>query len=118
MDSLDKAIKYSGGFVCAKKKVKDNGYPDAGRFIENEMLDDYNLAVELRNQITGENNAINGYMRLAERINDDEIKRAILDIANEEKVHVGELTVLLYKVDPEAEAKHEEGTKEVKKEEK
>ena len=75
-------------------------------------LNDYDLAIEIRDQITGENEAINGYMVLASRISDSTIRKIIIDIAAEEKVHVGELQQILYKLDPGQKSGEEEGHKE------
>lgn len=55
----------------------------------------------LRYAIEAELDAINLYQQLANKTTDPELKKVILDIAKEEKVHVAELETLLKKIDPE-----------------
>ena len=57
--------------------------------------------------------ASNLYERLAELTSDKLLKKALLDISNEEKVHAGEFEAILEKIDPEYEKLEEEGEKEV-----
>jgi hypothetical protein len=58
--------------------------------------------------------AINLYEKLAEDVSDKKLKKVLLDIGKEEKVHVGELEEMLDKLDPEHEPSVEEGAKEVR----
>lgn len=78
----------------------------------NEKFDKARLAIAIREKINEENEAINSYLSLVPHIADTEIKRVIEDIANEEKVHVGELQKILYSVDPDELKKEKEGRKE------
>ena len=56
--------------------------------------------------------SIVSYLSLLQHITDPEIFRIIQDIANEEKVHVGELQSILYNLDPDELKKEREGRKE------
>ena len=78
----------------------------------NEKFDSKRLAIEIRAKINEENDAINSYLSLLPHIVDTEISKIIQDIANEEKVHVGELQMILYKLDPNELKKEKEGRKE------
>ena len=75
-------------------------------------FNDEELAIEIRQRITEENDAINSYLSLIPHITDSAIKKVINDIADEEKVHVGELQKLLYELDPTELEKEKEGHKE------
>lgn len=79
---------------------------------QNEKFDKARLSIAIREKINEENEAINSYMSLVPHIVDTEIKRIIEDIANEEKVHVGELQEILYSIDPDEKRKEREGRKE------
>ena len=63
--------------------------------------------------ILSEVDAINLYEQLAELATDDDLKNTLLDIANEEKVHVGEFTKLLNSYDNENESETSKGEDEV-----
>jgi rubrerythrin len=79
-----------------------------------EKSDKDNLNKEiLRAGIIAELDAINLYEQMAAMTNDSNIKRILLDIAKEEKTHVGEFQTLLLKNDKEQEKELEEGKKEV-----
>lgn len=78
----------------------------------NEKYDKKRLAIAIREKINEENDAINSYLSLTFHIDDPEIKRIIEDIANEEKVHVGELQEILYNLDPNELMKEKEGRRE------
>ena len=70
----------------------------------------------LRLGLMAELDAINLYEQLAAMTDDPDIKKIILDIAREEKTHVGEFQALLLKEDPEQVIELEEGKKEVSEE--
>jgi len=57
--------------------------------------------------------AINLYEQLAQATENKEIKNILLDIAKEEKTHVGEFQALLLKIDKEQASELEKGKKEV-----
>ncbi len=67
----------------------------------------------LRAAIIAELDAINLYEQLAQATDDEEIKKILMDIAKEEKTHVGEFQTLLLKRDREQASELEEGRKEV-----
>ncbi len=67
----------------------------------------------LRLAIIAEFDAINLYMELAEAIDDEKVKKVFMDIADEEKAHVGEFLALLKALDPDQAKRLESGAKEV-----
>jgi rubrerythrin len=78
-----------------------------------EKIDKDNMNKEiLRAGIVAELDAINLYEQMAAMTNDLNIKRILLDIAKEEKTHVGEFQTLLLKNDKEQQKELEEGKKE------
>ncbi len=69
----------------------------------------------LRAGIIAELDAINMYEQMATLTRKKSIRKILLDIAQEEKTHVGEFQSLLLKEDSEQVRELEEGEKEVKK---
>jgi len=67
----------------------------------------------LRVGIIAELDAINLYEQMAQLAQDENLKKILLDIAKEEKTHVGEFQALLLKKDAEQVKELEEGKKEV-----
>lgn len=67
----------------------------------------------LRAGMIAELDAINLYEQLAALTTDKNIRTILLDIAKEEKTHVGEFQALLLKIDKEQAEELEEGRKEV-----
>ncbi len=67
----------------------------------------------LRTGIMAELDAINLYEQMAALAVNKDIKLVLLDIAKEEKVHVGEFLTLLLKSDKQQAKEMEEGKKEV-----
>jgi len=67
----------------------------------------------LRVGIIAELDAISLYEQLAAMTGNENIKKVLLDIAKEEKTHVGEFQALLLEQDEEQERELEEGKKEV-----
>lgn len=67
----------------------------------------------LRAAIIAELDAINLYEQMASMTSDKYIKSVLLDIAREEKTHVGEFQTMLLKIDREQSKELEEGRKEV-----
>jgi rubrerythrin len=67
----------------------------------------------LRAGIIAELDAINLYEQMAALTNNKHIRETLLDIAREEKTHVGEFQALLLKADKEQERELEEGKREV-----
>lgn len=70
----------------------------------------------LRTGIIAELDAINLYEQLASMTANNDLKKIFLDIAKEEKTHVGEFQELLLRLDKEQVKELEEGKKEVKEE--
>lgn len=70
----------------------------------------------LRAAIIAELDAINLYEQLAAMTTDQKIRRILLDVAKEEKTHVGEFQTLLLMIDKEQAKELEEGRKEVEEE--
>ncbi len=70
----------------------------------------------LRAGIIAELDAINLYEQFAAMTDNKEIKKVILDIAREEKTHVGEFQTLLLMLDKQQVEELEEGKKEVEEE--
>jgi rubrerythrin len=70
----------------------------------------------LRAGVIAELDAINLYEQMAAMAQDENIKKMLLDIAKEEKTHVGEFQALLLNRDKEQVAELEVGKAEVKKE--
>ena len=70
----------------------------------------------LRAGIIAELDAVNLYEQLAAMANDDNIRKILLDIAKEEKTHVGEFQALLLNRDKEQVKELEAGKEEVKEE--
>ena len=67
----------------------------------------------LRVGVIAELDAINLYEQLASMTENKSIKDVLLDIAKEEKTHMGEFQALLLKEDKEQEKELEEGKEEV-----
>ena len=67
----------------------------------------------LRLGMIAELDAISLYEQLAAMVKKEDIKKVFLDIAREEKTHVGEFQALLLKYDSEQENELEKGREEV-----
>ncbi|WP_353683801.1 ferritin family protein [Thermodesulfovibrio sp. 3907-1M] len=80
--------------------------------MENLEQGDINRQI-LRIGLIAELDAINLYEQLASLTDDEKIKAVFLDIAREEKTHVGEFLTLLLMNDEEQEDELEEGKEEV-----
>jgi rubrerythrin len=68
----------------------------------------------LRAAIIAELDAINLYEQMAAIAASKEIRKILLDVAREEKTHVGEFQALLLREDPEHAAELREGEREVR----
>lgn len=78
-----------------------------------ELSDIKTDAQILRKGIEEELNAISLYEELASKAKSPHVKKILLDVAKEEKVHVGEFEILLEEIDPEYNSSNEKGGKEV-----
>ena len=67
----------------------------------------------VRVAVIAELDAINLYEQLAAATNDEKIRKVLLDVAKEEKTHVGEFATLLLRVDKEQVEETEKGRKEI-----
>jgi rubrerythrin len=70
----------------------------------------------LRAGIIAELDAINLYEQMAALTKNEDIRTILLDIAKEEKTHVGEFQALLLRFDSQQKQELEEGGKEVEEE--
>jgi len=68
----------------------------------------------LRAAIIAELDAINLYEQMADMSQNKNIRKLLLDVAKEEKTHVGEFQTLLLRQDPQQKDELEEGKKEFK----
>jgi len=68
----------------------------------------------LRTAIIAELDAISLYEQMAALTTDERIREVLLDIAKEEKTHVGELLTLLLKLDVEQKEEIEKAKEEIK----
>jgi len=68
----------------------------------------------LRAGILAELDAINLYEQMADMTDNKQLKMVLLDIAKEEKEHVGEFQYLLLKMDAQQKEELEDGAEEVK----
>ncbi len=69
----------------------------------------------LRLGISAELDAISLYEQLADKTANENIKKVMLNIAKEEKTHIGEFQTLLLEIDAEQKTELENGAKEVQK---
>jgi rubrerythrin len=67
----------------------------------------------LRTGVIAKLDAINLYEQMAAMTKNNNIKKVLLDVAKEEKTHVGEFLTLLMRRDHEQEAELQKGKKEV-----
>jgi len=67
----------------------------------------------LRAGMIAELDAVNFYEQMASMTENGNIKRALLDIAKEEKTHIGEFETLLLKLDTEQVIENEKAKKEI-----
>ncbi len=79
-----------------------------------QKLNDEELLRAIKFAIVSEFEAIQIYQQIAEATNNVGAKRVLLDIAKEEKEHVGELRELLKVLCPDDEELYEEGAEETR----
>lgn len=68
----------------------------------------------MRTAIIAELDTINLYEQLAAQIDDAGLKKVLLDMAGEEKTHVGEFQTMLLRIDEEQVRELEKGKEEVR----
>jgi len=88
------------------------GNPFVGNI--SKQLSTEELAQALRLDIAGELEAIIGYEAHAMSSNDENVKKVLYHIADEERHHVGELQQLLYMISPREEQHIEKGKQDTK----
>jgi rubrerythrin len=81
-----------------------------------EEFTERELTRALRDAIIAEENAIKQYEVVVDATDNEDVKKVLQDIANEEKVHVGELQKLLDDLLPDEKEFLEEGANEVEEE--
>ncbi|HHC19012.1 MAG TPA: rubrerythrin [Euryarchaeota archaeon] len=72
------------------------------------------VAEAIRLAIIAELDAVNLYEQMARLVKDERFKKVFLDIAREEKAHVGEFLALLLELDPEQVKELKKGFEEIK----
>lgn len=70
----------------------------------------------LRAGIVAEIDAINLYEQMAALTNNENVRAVLMDVAKEEKTHIGEFQALLLRFDPQQKQELEAGSKEAEKE--
>ena len=80
--------------------------------LENVGKENINKEI-LRAAIIAELDAINLYEQMASLTNDEKIRDVLIDVADEEKTHVGEFLAMLLKYDEKQVEELEKGKKEV-----
>ncbi len=83
--------------------------------LEKVKQEDLNKEI-LRAAIVAELDAISLYEQMADLTENDEVRRVLLDVAKEEKTHIGEFQTLLLKQDEEQLRELKAGRKEVEEE--
>ena len=83
------------------------------RFIEQGGKEKSRDEIILRQAIIAELDAINLYQQMAVSAKNKQLKKVLLDIAGEEKVHVGEFQTMLNKIDKENKISMSDGKSEV-----
>jgi rubrerythrin len=91
--------------------MPDFGTPFTG-LANDRKLTKEELIRAVRFTIAAEYEAVQMYMQLAESIDDESAAKLLRKIADEERVHVGELMKLVKKLDPEEEKFYTDGEKE------
>ena len=82
--------------------------------VDLNKIDEKDMEKELlRTAIIAELDAINLYEQLASMAKNKKIKDVFMDVANEEKTHVGEFITLLFKSDEKQVEELKKGEKEV-----
>ena len=86
--------------------------PFAGLALDRKMTEE-ELIRAVRYNIAAEFEAIQLYVQLAESTDNKKAKAVLIDIANEEREHVGEFMRLLQELAPDEAKYYEKGRKEV-----
>ena len=92
--------------------MPDFGQPFSGLAKERKLTNS-ELIRSIRFMVSGEYEAIQLYMQLAESTDNKLAIEVLTDIANEERVHVGEFLRLLEEISPDEKTFYTKGNKEV-----
>ena len=92
--------------------MPDFGQPFSGLANERKLTDS-ELIRSIRFMVSGEFEATQMYMQLAESTDNKLAIEVLTDIANEERVHVGEFLRLLEEISPDEKTFYTKGNKEV-----
>lgn len=85
--------------------------------VDLQKISDENIDKEiLRAAIIAELDAANLYEQMASLTNNKDVQDVLMDVAKEEKTHIGEFQALLLKYDPQQKTELEEGAKEAEEE--
>jgi len=80
-----------------------------------EKLNDRELSRAIRDAIIGEINAVKQYENISDASTNAKVSEVLQDIANEEKIHIGELQELLQGLGIDEQDYLDEGSNEVNK---
>lgn len=92
--------------------MSEFGHPFAGNALDRNVSEQ-ELIRAIRYSIAAEFEAIQLYMQLAESTDNEKAKAVLVDIANEEREHVGEFLTLLHDLAPDEETFYQKGREEV-----
>lgn len=87
-------------------------HPFSGNALDRKVTHQ-ELIRAIRYSIAAEYEAIQLYMQLAESTDNEKAKAVLVDVANEEREHVGEFMRLLMELEPDEETFYREGKGEV-----
>jgi len=88
------------------------GHPFAGLALDRKLSHE-ELIRAIRYSIAAEYEAIQLYMQLSESTDNKKVKAVLVDVANEEREHVGEFLRVLRELAPDEEGYYQEGAEEV-----
>ena len=88
------------------------GHPFAGLALDRKLTHQ-ELIRAIRYSIAAEYEAIQLYMQLAESTDNEKAKAVLVDVADEEREHVGEFMRVLRELAPDEERYYREGSEEV-----
>ena len=103
--------------IPAEESVEEiaGEYPEiAHRYKAGEELTDEELVNAIRQDIIGELEAIHEYDAHVQATDNEDAKKVLSDIRDEEREHMGELLELLERLAPDEKALHDEGRGEVR----
>jgi rubrerythrin len=110
---------YTAGKIkrCAERRLvmPDFGSPFSGVAYDRNLTDE-ELIRAIRFMVAAEYEAIQMYMQLAESTDNKLVAEVLKDIADEERIHVGEFLRLLRELAPDEEKFYSEGAAEVEEE--